>query len=234
MLRPAAKRPDMTGLTSASRRTRSPITIVSLALGPTCLKAAYDPKAKAGTIGTSRTVTCRSERGIPIRKTSPSMSWPVLPRACATACQSGPGSWARTGGTVWTVSRLAASATAELRTKLRRCRRVFMGVSLSLLGVDRPGSCGRLISVSLRHHILSHGPSPLAPRHRGQDPEYGLPVDVLEGEVDLVCSRVDGDGVGVRGLVLANRLQCGCPLVEDRDHPRLRGDVEPAPVRIEG
>src|SRR5215217_1376523 len=109
-----------------------------------------------------------------------------------------------------------------------------MGVSLSLLGVDRPGSCGGLIAVWLRHHVLSHGPSPLTPRYRGQDPEYGLPVDVLEGEVDLVCSWVYSDGVGVRSLVLANRLQCGSPLVEDRNRPRLGGDVEAAPVRIEG
>src|SRR5438093_1182515 len=48
MEKPPAKRPAMTGFTSSSRSTRSPMTMVSL---PRSLNAAYEPNAKAGATG---------------------------------------------------------------------------------------------------------------------------------------------------------------------------------------
>src|SRR5215813_8644140 len=91
---PLAKRPDITAGISASSRTRSPITI---ARSPTCLNAAYEPSAKPALTGTPLTVTLRSVRGIPTRKTSPAWSWPDLPSACSTAFQSGGAAWAAAG-----------------------------------------------------------------------------------------------------------------------------------------
>src|SRR5262245_16240064 len=62
---------------------------MTMACSPTCLKAAYEPRANGAFTATPFTVTARSVRGIPTRNTSPACSWPDLPRACSTAFQSG-------------------------------------------------------------------------------------------------------------------------------------------------
>src|SRR6267142_1359071 len=62
---------------------------MTIAWSPICLNAAYEPSANPGFTGTPLTVTLRSVRGMPMRKTSPGCICPVLPRACSTAFQSG-------------------------------------------------------------------------------------------------------------------------------------------------
>ena len=70
---------------------------MTIARSPICLKAAYDPRANPALTGTPFTVTARSVRGIPTRKTSPGWSWPDLPSACSTAFQSGSAARATAG-----------------------------------------------------------------------------------------------------------------------------------------
>src|SRR5262245_37156305 len=72
---------------------------MTMALSPTCLNAAYDPRANPALTGTPLTVTARSVRGMPMRKTSPDWSWPDLPSACSTIFQSGSAARAPTGAT---------------------------------------------------------------------------------------------------------------------------------------
>src|SRR2546422_10981218 len=61
---------------------------MTMAWSPICLKAAYDPRAKPAFTGTPFTVTLRSVRGMPMRKTSPACICPDLPSTCSTAFQS--------------------------------------------------------------------------------------------------------------------------------------------------
>src|SRR5205085_8480387 len=75
----------ITGITSSSVSTRSPITIVSL---PIFLKATHEPSASAGLTATPPTVTCKSLRGRLTLYTSPGCIEPSLPNACPTAFQS--------------------------------------------------------------------------------------------------------------------------------------------------
>src|SRR5438445_1015698 len=70
---------------------------MTMARSPTCLNAAYDPSANPALTGTPFTVTARSVRGMPMRKTSPDCSWPDLPSACSTIFQSGSAARAVTG-----------------------------------------------------------------------------------------------------------------------------------------
>src|SRR4030095_4904676 len=70
---------------------------MTIARSPTCLNAAYDPSANPALTGTPLTVTTRSVRGIPTRKTSPACTWPDLPSACSTAFQSGSAAGERLG-----------------------------------------------------------------------------------------------------------------------------------------
>ncbi len=70
---------------------------MTMAWSPICLKAAYEPKAKPAFTGTPLTVTLRSVRGMPMRKTSPACICPDLPRACSTAFQSGSAAHAASG-----------------------------------------------------------------------------------------------------------------------------------------
>src|SRR5206468_6692320 len=109
-----------------SSRTRSPIT---MAWSPTCLNAAYDPRANPAFTGTPFTVTLRSVRGMPMRKTSPACICPVLPRACSTAFQSGSAARAAVGTA-------SATRTPNPRTAYRICRSVITGA---------PSSCVRLV-----------------------------------------------------------------------------------------
>src|SRR5262249_9414660 len=97
----ALRRRERTAGTSWSSRTRSPIT---MALSPTRLNAAYDPSAKPALTGTPFTVTARSVRGMPMRKTSPDWSWPDLPSACSTTFQSGSAARAPTGAATIAIS----------------------------------------------------------------------------------------------------------------------------------
>src|SRR6266545_1875897 len=62
---------------------------MTIAWSATCLNAAYDPSANPALTGTPLTLTARSVRGIPTRKTLPACSWPDLPSVCSTAFQSG-------------------------------------------------------------------------------------------------------------------------------------------------
>src|SRR5437762_1628017 len=62
---------------------------MTIAWSPICLNAAYEPRANPAFTGTPFTVTLRSVRGMPMRKTSPACICPVFPRACSTAFQSG-------------------------------------------------------------------------------------------------------------------------------------------------
>src|SRR5207253_1732896 len=62
---------------------------MTIAWSPICLNAAYEPRANPGFTGTPFTVTLRSVRGMPMRKTSPDCICPALPTACSTAFQSG-------------------------------------------------------------------------------------------------------------------------------------------------
>src|SRR2546428_2465564 len=70
---------------------------MTMARSPTCLTAAYDPSANPALTGTPFTVTARSVRAMPMRKTSPDCSWPDLPSACSTIFQSGSAARAVTG-----------------------------------------------------------------------------------------------------------------------------------------
>ena len=47
---------------------------MTMTSSPICLKAAYDPSANPAFTGTPFTVTARSERGMPMRRTSPGWS----------------------------------------------------------------------------------------------------------------------------------------------------------------
>src|SRR5213593_192511 len=62
---------------------------MTIAWSPTCLNAAYEPRANPAFTEMPFTVTVRSVRGVPMRKTSPGCICPDLPRACSTAFQSG-------------------------------------------------------------------------------------------------------------------------------------------------
>src|SRR5579872_52839 len=76
----------MTGLTSSSVSTRSPITI---ACSPTAEKASQPPSAKPDLMSTPSSVTLRSVRGKPTRYTPPGMRLPFLPSASPTLSQAG-------------------------------------------------------------------------------------------------------------------------------------------------
>src|SRR5437867_12371674 len=77
---------------------------MTMARSPTCLNAAYDPSANPALTGTPFTVTARSVRGMPMRKTSPACSWPDLPSACSTIFQSGSAARAVTGAATVAIS----------------------------------------------------------------------------------------------------------------------------------
>src|SRR6516164_1207876 len=74
----------MTGLTSVSSSTRSPIIMACPCIG---LNAIQPPSAKAGLIATPSKATTRSLRGKPYRCTSP-VTAAFLPKASSTFCQS--------------------------------------------------------------------------------------------------------------------------------------------------
>src|SRR5581483_2843879 len=75
----------ITGVTSSSDKTRSPITIASL---PIFLNATHPPSASAGFSSTPFTVTCMSPRGRLNLYTSPGCKAPLRPIASSTAFQS--------------------------------------------------------------------------------------------------------------------------------------------------
>src|ERR1035437_671299 len=76
---------NMTGSTSSSVRTKSPMTI---APPPSRLNAAHEPNARLGLISTPSSMTWRSFRGIPNLITSPGSIWPGRPIAASTCFQS--------------------------------------------------------------------------------------------------------------------------------------------------
>src|SRR5580765_7043476 len=76
----------ITGETSVSMRTRSPMTIASLA--PVRLNATHDPSANAGRILIPSTVTLRSLRGKLYFIAPSDCGAPDLPIALVTADQS--------------------------------------------------------------------------------------------------------------------------------------------------
>src|SRR2546427_823137 len=88
------------------------------AWSPTCLNAAYDPRANPAFTGMPFTVTLRSVRGMPMRKTSPGCICPDLPRACSTAFQSGSAARAAAGTA-------AATRTPNPMTAYLICRSVI-------------------------------------------------------------------------------------------------------------
>src|SRR5438045_2684923 len=92
---------EMTGLTSDSSRTRSPMAMAWPRLS---LKATHDPRASAGFTVTPPAVTVRSPRGNETLYTPPACSEPARPRACSTGFQSAA-----------TRKRRAARLTLELR-----------------------------------------------------------------------------------------------------------------------
>src|SRR2546425_9560925 len=91
---------------------------MTIAWSPTCLNAAYDPRANPAFTGMPFTVTLRSVRGMPMRKTSPGCICPDLPRACSTAFQSGSAARAAAGTA-------AATRTPNPMTAYLICRSVI-------------------------------------------------------------------------------------------------------------
>src|SRR5438445_9886914 len=77
---------------------------MTMASSPTCWNASYAPRANPAFTGMALTVTLRSVRGMPLRKTSPGCICPDLPRACSPAFQSG------------SAARAAAGTAAATRT----------------------------------------------------------------------------------------------------------------------
>src|SRR5579872_3931831 len=75
---------SMTGFTSLSSNTRSPMT---MACPPIGLNVTQPPSASAGFMLTPSNVTARSDRGKPYRCASPETA-AFLPRAASTFCQS--------------------------------------------------------------------------------------------------------------------------------------------------
>src|SRR5437588_3791369 len=83
---------------------------MTMAWSPICLNAAYEPRANPAFTGTPFTVTLRSVRGMPMRKTSPACICPDLPRACSTAFQSGSAARATVGIPTLTINPRDATA----------------------------------------------------------------------------------------------------------------------------
>src|SRR5437870_3423140 len=91
---------------------------MTIAWSPTCLNAAYEPRANPAFTEMPFTVTVRSVRGMPMRKTSPGCICPDLPRACSTAFQSGSAARAAAGPAV-------ATRTPNPMTAYLICRSVI-------------------------------------------------------------------------------------------------------------
>src|SRR3954451_24391251 len=70
---------------------------------------------------------------------------------------------------------------------------------------------------------------------RFHDAQDGVPVDVLEREVDPMSGLVHGDRVGLVGQLPGGLPRQGAVVfVEDADNAGLRGDVEAAEFLVEG
>src|SRR5437016_5528474 len=138
---------------------------MTIAWSPTCLNAAYDPRANPAFTGTPFTVTLRSVRGMPMRKTSPGCICPDLPRACSTAFQSGPA--ARTAVGIPTLTINPRNATAYLIGR-------SLITALSLVELLRH----RLPFFALHQRHVGHGVAILQRRHDADD---AVPLVLLHG-----------------------------------------------------
>ena len=101
----------MTGATSLSSSTRSPMAMASPPPAAVALNATHEPSASAGFTSTSATATCRSARGKLYFCTSPGCIEPGRPMARSTARQSCFGDCAEAG-----------AAAAETRKPRRTAR----------------------------------------------------------------------------------------------------------------
>src|SRR3989442_126087 len=189
---------------------------MTMARSPTCLNAAYDPSANPALTGTAFTVTARSVRGIPMRKTSPGCIWPDLPSACSTAFQSGS----------------AASATAGvlmIRTRPRTTIAWFdlrdLMATLSLF-TSRPPSAvpvvvGGATTSSASSLLLQHRVEPVKDRHSS-----------LEQFLILLGARREAsDGeIHARGLVAGELAVVQVGLVHDLGHDPHAPVLDPEPL----
>src|SRR6267143_1535406 len=138
---------------------------MTMAWSPICLNAAYEPRANPAFTGTPFTVTLRSVRGMPTRKTSPGCICPDLPRACSTAFQSGSAARTAVGIPMLTINPRDATAYLIGRSLI---------TALSLVELLRH----RLPFFALHQRHVGHGVAILQRRHDADD---AVPLVLLHG-----------------------------------------------------